>query len=60
MNKKLRQTKLAQQIKDEQIVFLLEDIEQDIDEYKKIIETKNKQLASIKKCCKEQKIAIKI
>ena len=49
MNRKLRPTKLAQQIKDEQIVFLLEDIEQDIDEYKKIIETKNKQLASIKK-----------
>ena len=46
---KLRPTKLAQQIKDEQIVFLLEDIEQDIEEYKKIIETKNKQLASIKK-----------
>ena len=49
MNRKLRPTKSAQQIKDEQIVFLLEDIEQDIEEYKKIIETKNKQLASIKK-----------
>ena len=49
MNRKLRPTKSAQQKKDEQIVFLLEDIEQDIEEYKKIIETKNKQLASIKK-----------
>ena len=28
---------------------MLEDIEQDIEEYKKIIETKNKQLAHIKK-----------
>ena len=32
MNRKLRPTKSAQQIKDEQIGFLLEDIEQDIEE----------------------------
>ena len=32
MNRKLRSTKSAQQIKDEQIGFLLEDIEQDIEE----------------------------
>ena len=40
MNRKLRLTKSAQQIKDKQIGFLLEDIEQDIEEYKKITETK--------------------
>ena len=49
MNRNLRSTKSAQQIKDEQTGFLLEDIEQDIEEYKIIIETKNKQLADIKK-----------
>ena len=48
MNRKLRPTRAAQQIKDKQIGFLLEDIEPDIEEYKKIIETKNKQLAGIK------------
>ena len=49
MNRKLRPIKSAQQIKDEQIRFLLEGIEQDIEEYKKIIETRNKQLADKKK-----------
>ena len=44
MNSKLRPTKSAQEIG-----FLLEDIAQDIEEYKKIIETKYKQLAYIKK-----------
>ena len=38
MNRKLRPTKLAQQIKEEQISFLLQDIE-----------TKDKQLAERKK-----------
>ena len=55
MNRKLRSTKSAQQIKDEQIGFLLEDIEQDIEEYKKIIETRNKQLADIKKILQRAK-----
>ena len=59
MNRKLRPTKSAQEIKDKQIGFLLEDIEQDIEEYKKIIGTKNKQLTDIKKYWKEQKLAIK-
>ena len=35
MNRKLKPTKSAQQIKKEQIGFLLEDIEKDIAEYKK-------------------------
>ena len=48
MNRKLKPTKSAQQIKEEQISFLLEDIEKDIAKYKKIIETKNRQLAKVK------------
>ena len=55
MNRKLRPTKSAQGIKDKQIGFLLEDIEQDIEEYKKIIGTKNKQLTDIKKILKGAK-----
>ena len=34
---------------------MLEDIEQDIEEYKKIIEIKNKQLADIKKILQRAK-----
>ena len=35
MNRKLRPTKSAQQIKDEQIGLMLEEIEQDIEQFKK-------------------------
>ena len=35
--------------------FLLEHIERNIEEYKKIIETKDKQLAETKKYCRGQK-----
>ena len=48
MNRKLNPTKSAQKIKEEQISFLLEDIEKDIAECKKIIETKDRQLAGKK------------
>ena len=41
MNRKLRPTKSAQQIQEEQTGFLLEDIERDIAEYKKIKTAKN-------------------
>ena len=34
MNRKLKPTKSPQQIKDEQIGFMLEEIEQDIEQYK--------------------------
>ena len=46
MNRTLRPTKLAQQIKEEQISFLLQDIE-----------TKDKQLAEIKKILQGAKIS---
>ena len=49
MNRKLRSTKSTQQIKDEQLSFLLEDVEKNLEEYKKAIKIKDKQLSDIKK-----------
>ena len=46
MNRKLSPSKSTQQIKEEQINFLLEDIEKNPEEYKKAIKIKNKQLSS--------------
>ena len=37
MNRKLRPTRSTQQIKEKQINFLLEDIEKNLEEYKKVI-----------------------
>ena len=59
MNRKLRPTKSAQQIKDEQIGLMLEKIEQDIEQFKKIIDSKNKQLVDLKNILNQQKVAIK-
>ena len=44
MNRKLRPTRSTQQIKEEQINFLLEDVEQNLEENKKAIKIKDKQL----------------
>ena len=49
MNRKLRLTRSTQQIKEEQINFLLVDVEKKLEEYKKAIEIKDKQLSDIKK-----------
>ena len=49
MNRKLRPTKSSYQIKEEQINFLLEDVEKSSEKYKKAIESKDKQLAEAKK-----------
>ena len=49
MSRRTRQNKTSQQIKEEQINFLLEDVEKNLDEYKKALETKDKQLSDIKK-----------
>ena len=58
MNKMLRPTKSTYQIKEEQINFLLEDVEKFLEKYKKAIELKEKQLAEAKKkYSREQKIA---
>ena len=45
MNRKLRPKNSFYQIKEEQINFLLEDVEKKLGEYKKAIELKDKQLA---------------
>ena len=52
MNRKLRPTKPVQQIKDEQIGLMLEEIEQDIEQFKKIKGSKNKPLVDLKNILK--------
>ena len=49
MSRRLRSNKSSQQIKEEQINFLLEDVEKNLDEYKKALELKDKQLSDVKK-----------
>ena len=49
MNRKLRPAKSPYQRKEEQVSFLLEDIEKYIKNIKKIIEKKDKKLAETKK-----------
>ena len=55
MNRKLRSTKSAYQIKEEQIKFLLEDVERNLE--KKAIEIRDRQLANAKKILKNAKIS---
>ena len=55
MNRKLIPTRSTQQIKKEQINFLLKDVEKKLEEYKKAIEINDRQLPDIKKYCKELK-----
>ena len=45
----IRPTKSTQQIKEEQINFLLEDVEKNEEEYRKAIDIKDKQLPEAKK-----------
>ena len=40
MSRRIRQNKTTQQIKEEQINFLLEDVEKNLEEYKKSLRTK--------------------
>ena len=55
MNRKLRPTKSAYQIKEEQIKFLLDDVERNLE--KKAIEIRDRQLANAKKILKNAKIS---
>ena len=57
MNKRPRPLKSSYQVKEEQVNFLLEDIERNLEEYKKAIEIRDKQLAYAKKYLKTQKLA---
>ena len=47
-SRRIRQDKTTQQFQEEQINFLLEDIEKNLEEYKKALELKDKQLSDIK------------
>ena len=49
MSRRVRSNKTLQQIKEEQINFLLENVEKNLEEYKKALEIKDKQLSDIKK-----------
>ena len=55
MNRKLRPTKSANQIRDKLINFLLEYVERNLEEYKKPMEIRDKQLADTKKILKNAK-----
>ena len=57
MNRKLRPTKSPQQIKEEQVYFLLQDIEKNLEEYKTPIELRDKQLADTKRILKGAKVS---
>ena len=47
-SRRIRQDKTTQQFQEEQINFLLEDIEKNLEEYKKDLELKDKQPSDIK------------
>ena len=49
MNRTLRPTRSTKQIKEEQINFFPEDVEENLEECKKAIELKDKQFSNIKK-----------
>ena len=49
MKRKLRRTKSLYKLENEQVNFLLEEIDKNFEEYKKKVETKDKQLAEVKK-----------
>ena len=55
MNRKWRPTKSRYQIKEEQVNFLLQDIEKNPEEYKKAVELRDNQLAETKKILKGAK-----
>ena len=48
MNRKLRPAKSAQQLRDKQINFMLENIEKDIENFNLLISEKDKQLRNLK------------
>ena len=55
MSRKIRPTKSSQQIKEEQINLLLQDVEKNLEEYKKALELKDRQLSDVKKYLKTLK-----
>ena len=57
MRRRTRPTKSFQQIKEEQINFLLEDVGKNLEEYKKALELKDRQLSDVKKILQNAKVS---
>ena len=57
MSRRIRSNKTSQQIKEEQINFLIEDIEKNLDEYKRALEIKDKQLSDVKRILQNARIS---
>ena len=47
MNRKLKPTKSVIQARDEQVAAILEDLEKDLENFKKAIQSKDKQLVDL-------------
>ena len=48
MSRRIRQNRTSQQIKEEQNNFLLEDVEKNLEQYKKAVKLKDKKLSDAK------------
>ena len=59
MSRKLRSTRSAEQLKNEQINLMLEEIEKGIENFKLLISEKDKQLRDLKDILFAAKLAIK-
>ena len=59
MSRKLRSTRSAEQLKNEQINLMLEEIEKGIENFKLVISEKDKQLRDLKNILFAAKLAIK-
>ena len=59
MSRKLRSTRSAEQLKNEQINLMLEEIEKGIENFKLMISEKDKQLRDLKNILFAAKLAIK-
>lgn len=60
MKRKVRPKKSAQQIKKEKINFLLEEVEKNLEQYRKAIELKDRKLSEVKKSTSGSKKKAKI
>ena len=59
MSRKLKSTRSAEQLKNEQINLMLEEIEKGIENFKLVISEKDKQLRDLKNILFAAKLAIK-
>ena len=57
MSRRIRSNKTSQQIKEEQINFFLEDVEKNLDKYKRALEIKDKRLFDVKRILQNARIS---